>query len=103
MSIFMGTVVNNDNANKETGCFCLPQLFQPNLLCAGYESSVQGSCKGDSGGPLMFFKPSKYHRPRKLSIPAILAVLKLLKKTLFTKEICKSVLDILLPELVSHV
>jgi hypothetical protein len=38
----------------------LPQLFQPNLLCAGYESSEQGSCLGDSGGPLMFFKPSNH-------------------------------------------
>ena len=33
----------------------LPQLFQPNLLCAGYESSQHGSCQGDSGGPLMVY------------------------------------------------
>ena len=36
----------------------LPQLFQPYLLCAGYESSEQGPCKGDAGGPLMIFKRS---------------------------------------------
>jgi len=33
----------------------LPELFQPTLLCAGYESADQGSCQGDSGGPLMFY------------------------------------------------
>ena len=33
----------------------LPELFQPTLLCAGYESADQGSCGGDSGGPLMVF------------------------------------------------
>ena len=33
----------------------MPQLFQPNLLCAGYESSQHGSCQGDSGGPLMVY------------------------------------------------
>lgn len=40
----------------------LPQLFQPNLLCAGYESAGGGSCEGDSGGPLMVFstKLSKF-------------------------------------------
>ncbi len=40
----------------------LPELFQPTLLCAGYESADQGSCEGDSGGPLMVFntKLSQY-------------------------------------------
>ena len=33
----------------------LPELFQPNILCAGYESAEQGSCQGDSGGPLMVY------------------------------------------------
>ena len=40
----------------------LPELFQPYLLCAGYESAEHGSCQGDSGGPLMIFntKTSQY-------------------------------------------
>jgi secreted trypsin-like serine protease len=29
------------------------------VLCAGYESANQGSCKGDSGGPLMVFDTKK--------------------------------------------
>ena len=33
----------------------LPELFQPQLLCAGYEVSSRGSCQGDSGGPLVQF------------------------------------------------
>ena len=31
----------------------MPNLFQNNLLCAGIEIGTQGSCHGDSGGPLM--------------------------------------------------
>ena len=31
----------------------LPQKFQKSLLCAGAVSAEHGSCKGDSGGPLM--------------------------------------------------
>jgi secreted trypsin-like serine protease len=31
----------------------LPDLFQPYLLCAGYQASSRGSCEGDSGGPLV--------------------------------------------------
>ena len=31
----------------------LPQLFQNHIMCAGAEGP-QGSCKGDSGGPLMY-------------------------------------------------
>jgi hypothetical protein len=38
----------------------LPELFQPTLLCAGFEISEQGTCKGDSGGPLMIFRTGKY-------------------------------------------
>ena len=40
--------VNKDNVGTN--------LPQPILLCAGYESSEQGSCKQDLGGPLMIYK-----------------------------------------------
>ena len=33
----------------------LPKLFQPHILCAGNQATKQGSCSGDSGGPLMIF------------------------------------------------
>jgi hypothetical protein len=45
--------------NKQYVDTYLPKLFQSNLLCAGHESSEQGSCKGDSGGPLMQNKVGK--------------------------------------------
>jgi secreted trypsin-like serine protease len=31
----------------------LPDLFPSHVLCAGVEFGTQGSCKGDSGGPLL--------------------------------------------------
>jgi secreted trypsin-like serine protease len=31
----------------------LPDLFPNHVLCAGTDVGTQGSCKGDSGGPLL--------------------------------------------------
>jgi hypothetical protein len=37
----------------------LPYLFQGHLLCAGKRETKLGSCKGDSGGPLMYYDYSR--------------------------------------------
>ncbi len=40
----------NDTIQKK-----LPDLFPNHILCAGSDVGGQGSCKGDSGGPLLFY------------------------------------------------
>jgi len=40
----------------------LPQLFQSHILCAGTPIINQGSCYGDSGGPLMFLEVEQVQR-----------------------------------------
>ncbi len=33
----------------------VPRLFSAELMCAGLETGLVGSCPGDSGGPLFVF------------------------------------------------
>ena len=41
--------------SRSQGSNHLSKLFQPNLLCAGYESGLRNTCNGDSGSPLVVY------------------------------------------------
>jgi len=49
------THTQSTRSTKERIAEKLPILFQNHILCAGEDTGNQGSCKGDSGGPLMYF------------------------------------------------
>ncbi len=40
-------------STKDSIQTAVPKLFQSNIFCAGNDVGAEGSCKGDSGGPLM--------------------------------------------------
>ncbi len=58
ISFCNSSYINTNGRTKEAVESYLPVLFQPYLLCAGYQASSRGSCEGDSGGPLVVLNVS---------------------------------------------